>query len=137
MREFGKEIELADLRPFDIIRTCRKIDGDCLIQKIKDDTVYFITNINDPDISEWLWLPWRIIRKPILVDTMSRHFSKEVEEVELKEIRRGGRFTLKGDSVVYVKTNLWELNEGKVILCMNEKTGVVIRILEEMKVIPR
>ena len=96
--------------------------------------MYFITNIDDPDISEWLWLPWRIIGKPILVDTMSRQFSKEVE---LKEICRGGRFTLKGDSVVYVKTNLWELNEGKVILCMNETTGVVIRISEEAKVIPR
>lgn len=134
MREFGKEIELADLRPFDIIRTCRKIDGECLVQKIKDDTVYFITNIDDPDISEWLWLPWRIIGKPILVDTMSRQFSKDVE---LKEIRRGGRFTLKGGSIVYVKTNLWEFNEGKVILCMNEITGVVIRISEEAKVIPR
>ena len=70
MREFGKGIELADLRPFDIISTEKENYGECLVYKIDNEWISLILNIQDTKKAEIIWRRYETLGKMILTDIM-------------------------------------------------------------------
>lgn len=70
MRKIGKEINLSELRPFDIISTENENYGECLVYKIDNEWISLILNIQDTQKAEIIWRRYETLGKMILTDIM-------------------------------------------------------------------
>ena len=70
MRKIGEEINLSELRPFDIITTENGNYGECLVYKIDNDWISLILNIQDTKKAEIIWRRYETLGKMILTDIM-------------------------------------------------------------------